>query len=147
MKAEMRALWLIVLVVFLAGCSTARLATWPGSGDPVQPNASAPPEVAIGDRVTVELHDGSTVQGRIVRITEDLLTLETSDRTASYDTSEPVDVGLTPYTIMRDTVRTLTMEVTDGTRTALLVIGVGAVVGGAVYYSSNFKPLGESGGW
>ena len=143
MNLAMRALWLIVLVFFVAGCSSAHLAAWPGSGDPLGTDSSTLPQVSTGNRVIVELQDGSVVRGRVVEITEDLLTLENSDHSDSYDVTAPIDLALTPQTIARDSVRTLKVEKIDGDKTALTVIGVGALVGGAIYFSMNFKPLGE----
>ncbi|HPF69165.1 MAG TPA: hypothetical protein PLQ13_00725 [Candidatus Krumholzibacteria bacterium] len=135
MNRWLRMTWLVVLVFTAAGCSTARLATWPHGGALPADESGALPEVHEGDTVTLTLVSGDVVRGRIIGITDASVTLDLS-RGVMADNSVRNEDKPDVRTIPRSSVRLIHKEFTDGVATAGLIVVTGLVVGGVMVASS-----------
>ena len=105
----------LLLLVYVSGCSGYRSAVVPGYIDPVSPEDSDRPEVAVGRDAKVTLHSGDVHVGEVLRIGEDSLAL---GRVGNYGVEETeilyqdiskveVEVGSKPASIAVRSVGTL----------------------------------------
>ncbi len=78
-----RVLWVVVLALFVGGCSSARPARWSDAPREAGEQGSVLPVVEIGDKVTVARLDGTRVSGRLSALADESVTVKV-ERKAGY---------------------------------------------------------------
>lgn len=131
MSPSRRMIWLFALGLFVSGCAGYRPAVLPGSMPPDEIGGSGT-VVTVGSQVKLVNSSGVVVSGKVLRITEDYLVLELSDKN-----------GLSEYQVELDQISSL--EVKEGS-SVLPIVLVGAVlvlVVVAVVVSITKEAVGE----
>ena len=128
MNTTTRIFWLLALMTFTCGCSTIRTVSLPGD-DPVPGERGDTDQVVgIGDKVTLELRDGSQVAGTILGITDVGVSLQGEEPLVGNEI-EYSPVEATPLTtVPREEIVTITKKVGDTGKSVLLVALIGLSV-------------------
>ena len=133
-----RILWLLVLACFVGGCGSMRPARLPDT--PAGPAAGDPqlPVVKVGNRVHVDLRDGTRVSGRLCALTAEDVIVEV-------DRGLGAKPRLVRQTIPCAEISAVAKATTDLGRTLLLVGGfaVGIWVIAAIEVAANGIGIGN----
>ena len=128
MNTTTRIFWLLALIIFTSGCSTIRTVSLPGDNPVPGEREDTEQVVGIGDKITLELRDGSQVAGTILEITDVGVTLQEEEPLVGNEI-ECSPVEATPLTtVPREEIVTITKKVGDTGKSVLLVALIGISV-------------------
>ena len=123
--------WLAVLCIFVSGCAGYRPASLPGSNSPDEIGGSET-VVEVGAEVKLEKRTGDVVSGRVMRISDTFIVLETSGNT-----------GFSEFQIEFDQISSLEVRKGSSSIPILLVGAVLAVVVVAVVMAATMENVAE----
>jgi hypothetical protein len=140
MSTAMRLYWLVTLVFFAGGCSSYKLAPYPGIEDEAEMAVELEYKVEVGDKVKITMTDGNQFKGKVMEISSDAITLE-PQRRSIYEKNKYGEGQ--PRVIKADRIQTLEMRVGSGGKTTLLVFGI--VAGTIALIAIGFAASGGMG--
>jgi hypothetical protein len=143
MSMFMRYFWLVTLVFFVGGCSSYKLVTFPRIEDESGKAVGWDFSLNEGDKVKITLIDNSKVQGRIMAISHEALTLEPKHYTKYTKYNENLTGDYLPRVVLADKIQAVEKQSASGTKTALLATGI--ILGGFGLLLGAFAAGGGTG--
>ncbi|MFH2053285.1 MAG: hypothetical protein ABIK96_12520 [bacterium] len=141
MSRAKRIFWLVTLLLFTGGCSSYKAVSPPRVGDDGWESA-----VRVGDQVSITLTDDGKVEGKVLAISSEALTLDGIETTDYTKYPENLSGDYRPRVIAFDSIRILEKSHPSAGKTTLLISGiiVGALALLAVLVAASG---GISAGW
>jgi len=143
MSILLRVMWLVTLVLFAGGCSSYKLVTSPRIEDESGKTVGWDFSLIEGDKVKITLTDNCKVEGRIMAISFEAITLEPTYYTKYTKYPENLTGDNLPRVITADKIQAVEKQSASGTKTALLVTGT--ILGGFALLLVAFAAGGGTG--
>jgi hypothetical protein len=130
MSTVMRFFWLVTLGFFVGGCSSYRVVSPPRIEDEAERAVGWESSVKVGDDVRITLTDNGKVEGRIMSISSEALTLEPIEPFNHTKYTENIPSDILPRVIAADSIWVLEKRSPSHGKSSLLVVGIiGGVLG------------------
>ena len=123
MSKLVRLFWLVTLVLFAGGCSSYKLVTFPRIEDESGMAVGWDYSLKKGDKVKITLNDNAKVEGKIMEISSETLTLEGLKNTSYTKNLETLSSDNLPRVIPTDRIQAVEKKSGSGTKNALLITG------------------------
>ena len=130
MSTAMRFFWLVTLVIFSGGCSSYKVVSSPRIEDETEMAVGWESSVKVGDEVRITLTDNGKVEGRVMSISSEALTLEPIESFKHTKYTKNIPNDNLPRVIAADSIRVLEIRSPSHGKSALLMVGIiGGVLG------------------
>ena len=128
MSTLMRIFWLVTLVFFGGGCSSYRVVSPPRIEDETEMAVGWESSVKVGEKVRITLTNDDKVEGKIMEISSEALTLEPKHFTEYTKYPENITGDYLPRVVLAESIRVIEMEKWELGKSILLAVGILAVL-------------------
>ncbi len=129
MSSIKRFFWLVTLLFFSGGCSSYKVVSFLRIEDETKMAVDWESSVKVGDEVRITLTDTGKVEGRVMSISSEALTLEPIEPFKHTQYTKNIPSEYLPRVITADSIRVLETWSPSHGKSALLMLGV---IGGGV---------------